>query len=358
MAKYDPWQVAIHMRDALVLAAKPVADNFERDFSEIAPEYKTDDAKTVRTIIDIHAQKIMERQMKRYYEDAVFNLEEDDSQGTGSLDGKLLIFGDPFDGTANLQPQFKLSTQGLMAAEEGRFIAAAALHPFENYVLFGSEDRGVFRAELVVDSDNNYHILHGLDSSQLPNLSDKFRLLKSKKEHVMMAIDAYPNPVNFCAERKALWQTEVIETLDEDHGGPYMCKMIRATGSNIDYCMKLAEGRLHIQNTDFVGGVYDVAVGAVFMPLLGGIMTDMYGNPLRVPKTREEMKTPPQQVIFASINPEMHEAAIKIGHKYYGKDAEIYMPKYKEFVSPGIEYPGAGKWEAKHKAILEELKQR
>lgn len=364
MINYNPKDLSFFMRDTLVKAAKAVRDNFGKSLDELSPEYKADGPKSVRTAIDTHAEKIMKSNMRQAYPDAIFNLEEEGVSGEGDLEGRLLIFGDPFDGTANAQPKLPLSTQGLMAAQNGEYIAAAALHPFEGdvqigsdaHVLFGSKGNGVFRAELDIDSEGNYSLTGEI--RPLPHLLEQFERLKREKEpeHTMMAIDAYPNPVNFCAERKLLWTAEVIERLDKDHGGPLMCKMIRATGSNIDYCMKLAEGRLHIQNTDFVGGIYDVAAAAVFLPELGGVMTDMYGQKLKTPKTKAEMKTPSQQVLFASINPEIQPVLVEAGLKYYGENARIYMPRYDRFISSGIEYPGAGKWDKTHLDILNSLR--
>src|SRR3989344_5363769 len=117
MTDYDPRQLSIDMRDALVKAARVVGDNFYKEMNQVAPEYKDDSAKSVRTVIDINAERIMKSHMVAIYPRAIYQLEEEGADGVGDLERTLLIFGDPFDGTANKQPRLGLSTQGLMAAQ-------------------------------------------------------------------------------------------------------------------------------------------------------------------------------------------------------------------------------------------------
>lgn len=288
------------------------------------------------------------------YPDAVYNLEETDVDAKQSLEGKLLIFGDPFDGTANAQPKLPLSTQGLIAAEGNEFIAAAALHPFEKYVLFGAKGVGVFRQELRINGSGDYELVPGTQRT-LPPLEQTFKRLLSGEEILMPYVDAHYTPVNFVNERKTKWKSLFVETFDKEYGGRFKnARMTRELGSNIDACMKLAEARMHVQLTDTVGGIYDVAVGAVFMPILGGIMTDMYGEPLQVPKTPKDMQTTPQQVLVASISPEIHGDVCRITGQCYDDGSEIYIPSKGKLVTVP-KYPGFKAWDAPNRAVFDAL---
>src|SRR3989344_8036911 len=144
---YAKLQITEDLKEALVNAARVVNDNFGKDARELSSEYKLKDGDTARTIIDRYAEQRMKDYLFSRYPQAVFNLEETEVEET-SLEGKLLLFGDPFDGTANAQPKLPLSTQGLIAAQGNEYFAAAALHPFERYVIFGAIGEGVFREEL------------------------------------------------------------------------------------------------------------------------------------------------------------------------------------------------------------------
>lgn len=344
----------LNLREAVISAARVVGDNFGKSVEQLETEYKPEDGDTARTVIDRYAQKRMEDYLSPEYPNAVYNLEETDVNQAASLEGKLLIFGDPFDGTANAQPRLPLSTQGLIAAYDGKFVAAAALHPFEKYVLFGAEGNGVFRAELSVDNQGEYHLVSGTVRA-LPNLGEAYERIKSGKEVLMPYLDAIPNPVNFDNERKTKWLSLFIETLDSACGGRFKnARMPRMMGSNIDACMKLAEGRLHVQLTDNVGGIYDVAAGAVFLPMLGGVMSDMYGNPLSVPKTASEMQNPPQPLVVASIHPELHEDVLKITQQCFGADSQLYYPKKGKLITVP-EYTGFREWDAPNKKVLDSL---
>ncbi len=356
MSSYEPSVVAKDMSLALVKAARVVKDNFGKDLSQLGPEYKTKDGDTVRTIIDTYAEEEMRKSIFPKYPNAVYNLEESEIQGEDNLKGKLLFFGDSFDGTANAQPKLPLSTQGLIAAENGEFIAAALLHPFEKYMLIGDKQNGVYRVELAIDSNSNYHILDNTKVKLQP-LQNKYEKIKSGKEVLMSYVDALYGPTNFQAERKAKWKMLVVENFDKGHNGKYNAQMMREMGSNIDAGMKLAEGRMHIQLTDAVGGIYDVAGNAVFMPLLGGVASDMYGNPIKVPETKQEMNTPTQQVIIASINPEIHEKLVEITQACYGPESKVWLPKFDEVIKAGT-YPGFKTWNPTQKKILEEIVER
>jgi len=345
-------RIMFKMRDALITAARVVNDNFGKSLGELGGVSKPQDGDTVRTLIDREAQDRMHKHLQPRYPNAVYNLEETDVKDI-SLEGKLLFFGDPFDGTANAQPKLPLSTQGLIAAENNKFIAAAALHPFERYVLYGAEGIGVFRAELAIDSKGDYHLMLGTER-QLPCLDRIFEKLKSGEEILMPYVDAHHTPINFVAERKAKWQSLFVETFDKQYKGGFNARMMREMGSNIDAGMKLAEGRLHVQLTDTIGGIYDVAVGAVFLPALGGMLTDMYGNPLKVPKTSSEMQTPPQQVVIASIHPDLHKPLIEITQKCYGNNSEIYIPSIGKLVRVP-EYTGFKAWDSANKKVFDAL---
>lgn len=341
------------MTGALISAARVVNDNFGKSMGELGAEYKAVDGDTVRTIIDTKAQEIMHDHLSNRYPGAVFNLEETDVENDTSLEGKLLFFGDPFDGTANAQPRLPLSTQGLMAAQGGEFVAAATLHPFEKYVLFGGKGQGVFRQELEIDSEGNYQ--RGSEEKALPSLEQTFEKLKSGDLILMPVVDAHYTPINFVANRKAAWKQLFVETFDREWNGEYNARMMREMGSNIDYCMKLAEGRLHVQLTDTIGGIYDVAAGAVFLPELGGVMSDMYGNSLQVPRNVEEMKTPSQQVIVASIHPELHEPIVRITEQCYGEGSRVYVPSAREIVTLP-KYTGFKAWDPQNREIFDSLR--
>jgi len=345
-------QIMYDLRDAVVKAAKVVGDNFGKDTGELGTEYKVQDGDTARTVIDRYAEDRMKEHLVPRYPDAVFNLEESEV-GDTNLEGKLLIFGDPYDGTANAQPRLPLSTQGLMAAQDGRFIAAVALHPFERYVLYGVEGEGVFRSELTFDEQGEYFIVN--DQRRLPSLEETFERLKSG-EHIMMPfVDANYTPVNFVAQRKAKWKELFVETFDSEYGGPYNARMMREMGSNIDAGMKVAEGRLHAFLTDTIGGTYDVAFSAFAIPMLGGVVSDIHGNPLQVPRTSDEMKTPPQQVIIGSIHPEIHEGLVDITQKCYGEGSEIYVPSAREMVILP-KYTGFKKWDPRNREVFESIR--
>ncbi len=345
--------VMYDLRDALVSAARVVHDNFGKSVSDLGMEYKPKDGDTARTVIDRYAQERMHSHLLSRYPNAVYNLEETDVDSTVGLEGKLLIFGDPFDGTANAQPRLPLSTQGLIAAHDDKFVAAAALHPFEKYVLYGTKVLGVFRTELGIDREGEYHLLEGTDR-RLPDLNGVFEKLKSGKEILMPYVDAHYTPINFVAQRKAKWKQLFVETLDKEFGGPFNARMMREMGSNIDACMKLAEGRLHVQLTDTIGGIYDVAASAVFLPALGGIMTDMHGNLLQVPRTAKEMETPTQQVAIASIHPELHEKILQITQQCYTEGSEVFIPSKGKLITVP-EYTGFKKWDAENKAVFDSL---
>jgi fructose-1,6-bisphosphatase/inositol monophosphatase family enzyme len=345
-------QLMLDLRDAVVSSARVVNDNFGKSVEELGIEYKPRDGDTARTVIDRHAQDRMHGYLLPRYPNAVYNLEENDITDT-SLEGKLQVFGDPFDGTANAQPKLPLSTQGLIAAENGEF-AAAALHPFEKYVLYGAKNQGVFRAELAIDKSGEYYIMLGTER-QLPPLEEVFIRLELGKDVMIAYVDAIYNTPNFECERKAKWKQLFVETFDKGYGGVFRnARMFREMGSNIDACMKLAEGRLHVQLTDNIGGIYDVAVGAVFLPLLGGVMTDMYGEPLQVPRNPKEMEILPQQVIIASIHPDIHERVIDITQECYGNDSEIYVPFKRKLVKVP-EFTGFRDWDKANKAVYDSL---
>jgi fructose-1,6-bisphosphatase/inositol monophosphatase family enzyme len=352
MSSDEPAALMLDLRNALISAAKVVRDNFGKPVSDLGMEYKLKDGDTARTVIDRYAQDRMQGYLSSRYPKAIYNLEETDVDLTIGLEGKLLIFGDPFDGTANAQPKLPLSTQGLIAAHNGKFVAAAALHPFEKYILYGAEGVGVFRADLAVDDLGEYHLANN-PAVRLPSLEGVYERLKTGKEILMPFVDAHYTPINFVAQRKAKWKELFVETLDKEYGGKFNARMMREMGSNIDACMKLAEGRLHVQLTDTIGGIYDVAVGATFLPLLGGVMTDKDGNPLQVPKVAKEMETPIQQVVIASIHPELHENIIKITQDCYSQGSLIYMPRKGLVVVP--EYRGFKKWDEANKAVFDSL---
>jgi len=355
----DNWKLAKDLRDALIKSASVVNDNFGKDMDELDAEYKVVDGDTVRTIIDTKAQEIMYNELAPKYKNAVFNLEETDVDDTINLEDRLLIFGDPFDGTANAQPRLPLSTQGLMAAQGDEFVAAATLHPFEKYVLFGARGQGVFRQELTIDRGGRYFISSDSQPVALPSLKEIFARLESGELILMPYVDAHYTPVNFVAARKAKWKQLFGERFDAEWGGKYNARMHRELGSNIDACMKLAEGRLHVQLTDTVGGTYDVAAGAVFMPELGGVMTDMDGHPLSVPKTPAEMKTPLQQVVVASIHPSIHERVLDITRRCYGPESIIYVPWARKGVGALItvpEYTGFKEWDPTTKEVFDSVR--
>lgn len=350
-------QLANDLKNTLVSAARVVNDNFGKDVSELGTEYKPQDGDTARTVIDRQCSRIMQSSLLSEYPQAVYNLEETDIEVSDeSLEGKLLIFGDPFDGTANAQPRLPLSTQGLIAAQGDQFIAAAALHPFEKHVLYGARGIGVFRQELKIDGNEDYHLDN--DPERLPSLEEVFQRLKSGEEILMPFVDAHYTPINFVAQRKTKWKGLFVNTFDKRLGGDYKnAAMMREMGSNIDACMKLAEGRLHCQLTDTIGGIYDVAVGAVFMPELGGKMTDMYETPLQVPKTTAEMKTTPQQVVIASVHPELHAPLAEITRQCYGEGAELYFPGKVGKGELGVvpKYTGFKEWDEANKAVFNSL---
>lgn len=100
----DNLQLMNDLRDTLVFAVRVVRDNFGKSVHELGTEYKQQDGDTARTIIDRYAQDKMQDYLSKRYPDAVYNLEESDVKRE-SLEGRLLIFGYPFDGTANAQPK-------------------------------------------------------------------------------------------------------------------------------------------------------------------------------------------------------------------------------------------------------------
>jgi|GEM_PF-4527313 len=357
MPEYDPVEVMRDLRDALVASAHVVTDNFGKSLRDLNPEYKPGSSTSVRTVIDTYAQAAMKAHLQGlpYSSDIVFNLEEDDVDDEAQMAGKLLVFGDPFDGTANAQPRLPLSTQGLMAAEGDEFIAAACLHPFEKCVLYGTADGKVYRSRLVQDSQGRFYPIEGTEV-ELPHLADTYAELLAKRHMLMPYIDAYFTPLNFCGERKAQWTALAMETFSDGWGGRFHVNMFpRMMGSNIDACMKLAEGRLHVQLTDAVGGTYDVAANEVFLPALGGVMTDLDGNPLRVPKTPAEMKRPSQQILVASIHPDLHGDALAVSRRCYGPDAEVFVPRLGKTVRVGS-YPGFATWDPEQKAIFDRVR--
>lgn len=353
----DSKKIMFDLRNALISAARVVNDNFGKDMSELGAKYKVEDGDTARTIIDKYAEKRMHDHLSPIYPNAVYNLEETDVDQAASLEGKLLIFGDPFDGTANAQPKLPLSTQGLIAAQGNEFIAAAGLHPFEKYVLYGAKGQGVFRSELAIDSDGNYYLL-GSTERKLPSLEDTFKKVKSGEHILMPFVDAHYTPVNFVTQRKTKWKSLFVEIFDSRCGGKFKnASMMREMGSNIDTGMKVAEGRLHVGLTDTIGGIYDVAVGDVLISELGGVVTDMDGEELKVPTNPAEMKTPVQQLIVASISPELHPDVLKITKACYGEDSQIYIPS-KDALLRVPKYTGFKDWNPKDKAVFDSLFKR
>ena len=83
-------------------------------------------------------------------------------------------------------------------------------------------------------------------------------------------------------------------------------------------------------------------------------MTDMNGSKLQVPRNSAEMQTPPQQVLIASINPEIHENVIKITQQCYADGSEIYIPSKRKTIRVP-EYKGFKEWDIKSKEIFDSL---
>lgn len=239
--------------EAAIEGAKILSRLFILPEEKLHVQYKQKDADTPVSMIDREVGRVIIPLIgTRRPSDTIYSEE----LGLSGIEGAEYVWWvDELDGTINVRPKFRESVVMASVSRHGELIATAVAHPFERTLTFGERGGGAFTQTLGADLD--------------PDGSEPKRLCvsngRSVKERIAL-IDTFYNEKN--AERKLGFQLFLSRFIRQQQG----------VSSHGVYWTRLAQGRVDMAVTDFIGGYWDTAPGIVLVPEAGGRITDLEGN--------------------------------------------------------------------------------
>ncbi len=240
------------VKTALRNWAPRMAEMFFGPTEKLKAIYKSEDG-TPQTAIDREGAKMLMSEALRLLPGCAFKDEE--SHVINGTSGVELVT-DNADGSRNIgRLRVPQTVSGASLFYRGELIGAAIANPFEDILVWGQKDLGVFRSKLTLakgrkENAEQLHLsAHGRPASQR-----------------FMGIDSYYPPTvaahktTFCGQAASFaWN---------------MCSY----GSNIYYTQLLLEGRIDFQFTDCIGGPQDILPAMALVPLLGGEVVNLEGE--------------------------------------------------------------------------------
>jgi len=266
------------LKEAVFVSYPHLTQLFGKSIEEIGTEYKVKDGDTPRTLIDTNVERsiLAEIKLSGEFDDYAINAEESGELG----EGQKVLYIDPFDGTSNAQIKLGMSVIGVSVAERGVLVGSVVLNPFEEKIFYAEKGKGAYFESL------RFKYPFPLSTDLKAN---------SAKERFAW-VDAFFN------KNTTPPKLEWIRRMQESS----LIQNVRMTGSNIDYSVKIAEGRGHYQLTDAVGGYFDLC-GYNLIEEAGGKMFNLEGK----------QPTPRDQVVAAVANPKDLEQVLEITRDCY-----------------------------------------